>query len=118
MIQNIPYADRKHSLLQTDKELLQLLPSSDPLAVHKLDVAHDTATSITLTGKQLIHVKARDYGVFIRRTTATDTSACTSANWHHALDPGDTGTFGLKEGATGLSLIGEEGTAKVKIAEY
>lgn len=97
---------------------LQLLPLSDPVAVHTEDVASDTATSITLTGSQLIEVVAEDYGVYVRRTTAEDTDACTPSNFHHYIPAGSIRQYGVKDGATGLSLLGKDGPADVTIIEY
>jgi len=97
---------------------LPLLPTGNPAAVHTEDVASDTATSITLTGTQLIEIVAEDYGVYVRRTTATDTDACTSSNFHHYVPAGSTRHYGLSSDATGLSLIGKGGTADVIIIEY
>jgi len=70
------------------------------------------------TGSQLIEIVAEDYGVYVRRTTATDSAACTSSNFHHYVPAGSIRHYGLKEGATGLSLIGKGGTADVTITEY
>lgn len=97
---------------------LPLLPTDNPLAVHVESVASDTATAVTLTGKQLIEVTAEDYGVYVRRTTAEDTAACTASNFHHYVSAGSTRHYGLKDGATGLSLIGKNGTSGVTIIEY
>lgn len=99
-------------------DALPLLPSSDPAAVHVESVASDTATSITLTGSQLIEVVAEDYGVYVRRTTAEDTDACTSSNFHHYVPAGSIRQYGIKDDATGLSLLGNAGTASVTVIEY
>lgn len=108
-IQNIPYGVNAS---------LPLLPKTDPVAVHTEDVASDTATSITLVGTQLIEVVAEDYGVYVRQTTDEDTEACASSNFHHYVPAGSIRQYGVKDGATGLSLLGKDGPADVTIIEY
>ena len=99
-------------------ESVQLQPVNDPAAVSVNSVSTSTATSITLTGTSLVKIISDDYGVYLRRKTATDTTACTASNFHDYVPAGSIAYHPLKDGATGLSLLAKTSTASIIVIEW
>lgn len=89
------------------------------LVIHDESVSSSVATTVTLNSDATsLRVIARDYDIYIKTTSATETDACTAANAHDCIPAGSKEDYAIVAGATGLSLIGRGGTADVTIIEY
>jgi hypothetical protein len=123
MIQNVPYADRKHiDQLQTGKELLPMLPNGPipaPIAIKSVTTGTAVAVDLAATASVVV-ISAEDYGCYFRFLTADDTAAVTSADGGNARGkvlPGTQRSEAPITGATKISVIGGSGTSRVTIEQ-
>lgn len=107
IIQHIPYATR---------ESLPMSPASN--AAYTELAATTTAATHTLTGSQMVKIRATDYPARFRFLTATDTDAVDATNARDYIGAYEAEYYAIPSGATGISVMTVGGDATVVIVEF
>jgi len=95
-----------------NNSVISLVPAKLALAV-TVDDSISSATDITLNeDTTFLEVTALDYGVFMRYA-----ATASSSNFDEYIAPGSTRNYLVPEGVTVISVIQDNGAAKVRIIQ-